>query len=185
MLSKIAEFLALKRSMAALLLMVVFVGMGEKLAERFLPKYIEVLGGGALAIGLLNGLDNLLSALYSLPGGYLSDLIGFKKALVVFNLFAMAGYFIVIFFPCWQAAVIGSIFFISWDALALPATMSLVSKVLPDKKRTMGVTMHSLVRRLPMALGPVIGGWLIGSYGINDGIRYSFMFAAALAALSL
>jgi len=183
--SKIADFLALKKSMAALLLMVVFVGMGEKLAERFLPKYIETLGGGALAIGLLNGLDNLLSALYSLPGGYLSDLIGFKKALVVFNLFAMAGYFIVILFPSWQAAVIGSIFFISWDALALPATMSLVSKVLPDKKRTMGVTMHSLVRRLPMALGPIIGGWLIGSYGIRDGIRYSFIFAAALAVISL
>ncbi len=171
--------------MSALLLMVVFVGMGEKLAERFLPKYIEVLGGGALAIGLLNGLDNLLSALYSLPGGYLSDLIGFKKSLIIFNLFAMAGYIIVIVFPGWQAAVIGAIFFISWDALSLPATMSLVSKVLPDKKRTMGVTMHSLVRRLPMALGPLAGGYFIDAYGIETGVRYSFMLALALAAISL
>ncbi|HBC74318.1 MAG TPA: MFS transporter [Candidatus Wallbacteria bacterium] len=171
--------------MAALFMMVVFVGMGEKLAERFLPKYIEVLGGGALAIGLLNGLDNLLSALYSLPGGYLSDLIGFKKALVVFNIFAMCGYLIVIFFPGWQAAVIGAIFFISWDALSLPATMSMVSKVLPDKKRTMGVTMHSLVRRLPMALGPLIGGYLINRFGVEAGIRYAFMGAFALAAISL
>ncbi|OGM05969.1 MAG: MFS transporter [Candidatus Wallbacteria bacterium GWC2_49_35] len=182
---KIAGFLALKKSMAALFMMVVFVGMGEKLAERFLPKYIEVLGGGALAIGLLNGLDNLLSALYSLPGGYLSDLIGFKKALVVFNIFAMCGYLIVIFFPGWQAAVIGAIFFISWDALSLPATMSMVSKVLPDKKRTMGVTMHSLVRRLPMALGPLIGGYLINRFGVEAGIRYAFMGAFALAAISL
>lgn len=171
--------------MAALFTMVIFVGMGEKLAERFLPKYIEVLGGGALAIGLLNGLDNLLSALYSLPGGYLSDLIGFKKALVVFNLFAMCGYLIVIFFPGWQAAVIGAIFFISWDALSLPATMSMVSKVLPDKKRTMGVTMHSLVRRLPMALGPLAGGYLINRFGVETGIRYAFMGAFALAAVSL
>lgn len=185
MFKKIAGFLALKKSMAALFMMVVFVGMGEKLAERFLPKYIEVLGGGALAIGLLNGLDNLLSALYSLPGGYLSDLIGFKKALVVFNIFAMCGYLIVIFFPGWQAAVIGAIFFISWDALSLPATMSMVSKVLPDKKRTMGVTMHSLVRRLPMALGPLIGGYLINRFGVEAGIRYAFMGAFALAAISL
>ena len=185
MLKKIAGFLALKKSMAALFVMVIFVGMGEKLAERFLPKYIEVLGGGALAIGLLNGLDNLLSALYSLPGGYLSDLIGFKKALVVFNLFAMCGYLIVIFIPGWQAAVIGAIFFISWDALSLPATMSMVSKVLPDKKRTMGVTMHSLVRRLPMALGPLAGGYLINRFGVEAGIRYAFMGAFALAAVSL
>lgn len=185
MFKKIAGFLALKKSMAALFAMVIFVGMGEKLAERFLPKYIEVLGGGALAIGLLNGLDNLLSALYSLPGGYLSDLIGFKKALVVFNLFAMCGYLIVIFFPGWQAAVIGAIFFISWDALSLPATMSMVSKVLPDKKRTMGVTMHSLVRRLPMALGPLAGGYLINRFGVEAGIRYAFMGAFALAVVSL
>lgn len=185
MFGRIKEFLALKKSMAALLTMVVLVGMGEKLAERFLPKYIEVLGGGALAVGLLNGLDNLLSALYSLPGGYLSDRIGFKKALVVFNLFAMTGYLIVIFFPGWQAAVAGAIFFISWDALSLPATMSLVSKVLPDKKRTMGVTMHSLVRRLPMALGPLVGGYLINLYGVESGIRYAFMVAFALAVISL
>jgi hypothetical protein len=29
------------------------------------------LGGGVLAIGLLQAMDNLLSALYSFPGGYL------------------------------------------------------------------------------------------------------------------
>ena len=53
--------------------MVILIGMGEKMAERFLPLYLIALGGGTFSIGLLNGLDNLLSALYSLPGGYASD----------------------------------------------------------------------------------------------------------------
>ena len=53
--------------------MAILVGMGEHMAERFLPIYIMALGGGAIAIGLLNGLDNLLSALYSFPGGYLGE----------------------------------------------------------------------------------------------------------------
>ena len=61
------------------------------MAERFLPIYLIALGGGALSIGLLNGLDNLLSALYSFPGGYLSDRIGTKRALLVFNIVAMFG----------------------------------------------------------------------------------------------
>jgi MFS family permease len=63
--------------------MVVLVGMGERMAERFLPIDIMALGGGAISIGLLNAMDNLLSALYSFPGGYLSDWIGIKKSLLI------------------------------------------------------------------------------------------------------
>jgi len=59
---RIIEFLGLRRSMVALLTMVVLVGLGEKMAERFLPVYIIALGGSALSVGLLNGMDNLLSA---------------------------------------------------------------------------------------------------------------------------
>ncbi len=73
---RIIDFLGLRRNIATLLVMVVLVGMGEKLGERFLPIYLIALGGSSYAIGLLNGMDNLLSALYSFPGGYLSDRVG-------------------------------------------------------------------------------------------------------------
>ena len=89
---RIADFLGLKKNISALLAMVILVGLGEKMAERFLPLYLMALGGGAFSVGLLNGLDNLLSALYSLPGGYASDKLGYKRALLLFNLIAMAGY---------------------------------------------------------------------------------------------
>ena len=182
---KISEFFGLKKSMVALLTMVILVGLGEKMAERFLPIYLMALGGGALTIGLLGGMTNLLSALYSFPGGYLSDRLGYKKALLVFNLIALFGYGIVIIFPYWQAVLLGAVFFLSWSAISLPATMSLVSRVLPQNKRTMGVTMHSLVRRLPMALGPIIGGVLIGIYGDKTGVRLAFVGAFFLGLLSL
>jgi len=182
---KIVEFFGLKKSMVALLTMVILVGLGEKMAERFLPIYLMALGGGALTIGLLGGMTNLLSALYSFPGGYLSDRLGYKKALLVFNLIALFGYSVVIIFPYWQAVIIGAIFFLSWSAISLPATMSLVSRVLPQDKRTMGVTMHSLVRRLPMALGPIIGGVLIGIYGDKTGVRMAFVGAFILGIVSL
>jgi MFS family permease len=184
-LKKLAAFVGLERSMAAMLTMVVLVGLGEKMAERFLPLYLIALGGGAFSVGLLNGLDNLLGALYSFPGGYLSDRVGYKRALVVFNLIAMAGFVIVIAVPRWEAVILGAVFFLSWTAISLPATMDLVSRVLPKSKRTMGVSMHSLVRRIPMALGPVLGGALIGAYGELRGIRLAFTAALVLAAVSL
>lgn len=181
----IIQFLGLKRSMVGMLGMVILVGMGEKMAERFLPIYLMALGGSALSIGVLNGLDNLLSALYSFPGGYLSDRFGTKRALLIFNLVAMFGFSIVILIPAWQAVLLGAVFFLSWTAVSLPATMSLVAKVLPMKKRTMGVSMHSLVRRIPMGLGPVLGGLCIGFWGLRNGVRMAFIAAFLLSFVAL
>jgi len=170
----ISGFLALQRSTVGVLAMVVLLGMGERMVEHFLPIYMLALGGGVLAIGLLQAMDNLLSALYSFSGGYLSDRLGTKKALLIFNLVAMAGFALVILIPAWQAVLVGAVLFISWSAISFPATMSLMYKVLPVNKRTMGVTMHSLVRRVPMALGPparrVIRGHMGGARRCPTGL---------------
>ncbi len=182
---RLIDFFGLKKNMVALLSMVILVGLGEKMAERFLPLYLIALGGTALSVGLLNGMDNLLSALYSFPGGYISDRFGYKKSLLLFNLIAMFGYVVVIIFPYWQAVLIGAVFFISWTAISLPATMDMVAQALPMNKRTMGVSLHSLVRRIPMALGPIFGGVLIGIYGQIQGIRIAFMAAFVMAVISL
>jgi MFS family permease len=165
--------------------MVILVGMGERMTERFLPVYLLALGGGDLAIGLLSGLKNLLGALYSFPGGYLAARLGTKRALLVFNLLAMAGFLIVILVPSWPAVIAGSLFFLSWSAVSLPATMGLVARVLPKDRRTMGVSMQSMVRRFPMALGPVLGGLFIKLFGVAPGIRLGFTVAFFLAGLAI
>ena len=181
----VSDFLGLTKSTTGLLLMVVLVAMGERMAERFLPIYLLALGGGVISIGLLNGLDNFLSAVYAFPGGYLSERIGSKRALLVFNFMAMAGFLIVILIPAWQAVLVGAVFFLAWSAISLPATMGLIAKVLPTGKRTMGVTMHSLVRRFPMALGPILGGLCIGAWGVTNGIRVAFCVALVLAIIAI
>jgi MFS family permease len=181
----VSDFLGLTRSTVGLLFMVILVGMGERMAERFLPIYLLALGGGALSIGFLNGMDNLLSALYSFPGGYLSDRFGIKRALLIFNIVAMCGFVVVIVIPAWQAVLVGAVFFISWSAISLPATMSLIAKVLPLNKRTMGVSMHSLVRRFPMALGPILGGICIGLWGEISGVRAAFVAALLFAFMAI
>jgi len=182
---RLSGFLALQPATIGVLTMVILVGMGERMAERFLPIYILAMGGSALAVGLLQAMDNLLSALYSFPGGYLSDRIGTKRSLLIFNLVAMAGFALVVLVPSWQAVLAGAVLFISWSAISLPATMSLMYKVLPHSKRTMGVTMHSLVRRIPMALGPLLGGVFIAVWGEQDGVRLAFVAALAMAGVAL
>jgi MFS family permease len=97
----------------------------------------------------------------------------------------MAGYLVVILVPSWQAVIIGAVFFLSWSAISLPATMDMVSTVLPKQKQTMGVSVNALVRRIPMALGPLLGGAMIGLFGEINGVRLAFGAALLLAGLSL
>ena len=182
---KIIDVIPLKKNLIVLLSAVVLIEMGEKMGERFLPIYIIALGGSALAIGFLNAIDNFLGAIYSFPGGYLSDRIGYKKSLILFSHTAVVGYLIIILFPSWQAAVIGAVLFISWSSVSLPAVMSAISKMLPFHKRTMGVSLHSMTRRIPMALGPLLGGFCIQSWGEKDGVRIAFGFALFLSILAI
>ena|ERR1017187_5994743 len=182
--ARMIEFLGLRRSIVGLLSMVVLVGMGEHMAEQFLPLYLLALGGGFISVGFLNAMDNLLGALYSYPGGYLSDRLGTKRALLVFNIASMIGFLIVVLIPTWPAVLGGAVLFLSWTAISLPATMGLVARVLPKNKRTMGVSLHSLVRRVPMALGPIVGGAFIKVWGVTQGVRLAFIGALAMAVIA-
>lgn len=173
-----------RRSMAGLLGMIVLVGMGEHMAERFLPLYLQQLAQAStavMAIGLMAGMDDLLSALYSFPGGYLSDRLGTKRALLFFNALSMIGYLCVILIRSWWAVLIGAAFFISWSAISLPATMDLLAKIVPKNRRTLGVSVLALVRRVPKMLGPIVGGACITVWGIEQGVRAAFVLALALA----
>jgi MFS family permease len=181
----VLNFLGLKKDYIFLLSMVVLVGMGERIGSRYIPKYIQELGAGALIIGLYGALENLLGAVWSFPGGIISDRLGTKRALLVFNLISMVGYLIVILIPVWPAVLVAAIFFMAWSSLSLPATMSLVASILPQNKRAMGVSMHSIIRRIPMGAGPVIGGALIAHYGMVSGVRVSFGIAFILGLLSI
>jgi len=150
--SRIKDRLFQKRSMAGLAGMIILVGMGEHMAERFLPLYLQQLtqaSTAVIAIGLLAGMDDLLSALYSFPGGYLSDRLGTKRALLFFNILSMLGYLCVILIKSWWAVLIGAALFISWSAISLPATMDLLAKIVPKNRRTMGVSVLALIRRIP------------------------------------
>lgn len=183
--ARLKAFLGINSSTVGMLVMAVLLGMGEHMGERFLPIYLVAMGAGTAIPGVVNGLDNLLSALYSYPGGWLVERLGYKRALAVFNLVAIAGYLIVALIPAWQAVLVGTFLFISWSALSLPATMTLIHETLPDSKRTMGVSLHSLVRRIPMGLGPIVGGVLVDRFGDDLGVRLAFVGAALLAGAAL
>lgn len=176
---------SLSSGTAALILTVILVGLGERIGERYLPVYLVATGASLFAPSILNALDNFLSAVYSFPGGWVSNKFGYKKALLFFNIFAILGYLIVIIFPGWISVIIGSVFFLSWSSLSMPAYMDLIRNEIPKNKQVFGVSLHSLIKRVPQALGPLLGGLLIDKFGIELGIRLAFILAIGCSVLGI
>jgi MFS family permease len=182
--NKISEFLALRRNTSLLLIALLLAGTGERLWLGFAPKYIETLGGTILIIGLFDALQTLLGALYAYPGGWLTDHWGQRKSLLLFSAISIAGYVLVLIWQSWLALLLGSFLFLAWSALSLPATFSVIASSLQSHRHTMGVGVQSMIRRVPMMLGPLLGGALIMHFGWTDGVRYALALCITMSLLT-
>ena len=152
---------------------------------RFVPKYLETLGAGALVIGLYDAIKTLLGAVYAYPGGVLADRWGHRRALLAFNAVSMAGYAVVALAAHWGAVLGATFLFLAWTTLSLPATFSLVGSTLPSDKYTMGIGVQSLIKRLPIMIGPVAGGVLIDRYGMRQGVQIGAAVSVVLGAVTM
>jgi len=182
---EIAEFLALRRNTSLLLVALVLAGTGEWLWLGFAPKYLETLGAGVFIIGLFDALQTLLGAVYAYPGGWLTDRWGQRRSLLLFNVLSLGGYVVVLGWQHWIALLLGSILFLAWSALSLPTTFAVVATTLKAHQYTMGVGLQSLVRRVPMMVGPLLGGWLVTRFGWSLGVRYALALCLGLSSLTM
>jgi MFS family permease len=172
----------LRRNTGLLLVSLVLAGTGERLWLGYAPKYLQTLGATILVIGLFDAVQTLLGAVYAYPGGWLTDRWGQKKSLLLFNALSLAGYLLVLLWHHWLALLIGAFLFLAWSALSLPATLSVVATSLDPHRHTMGVGVQSMVRRVPMMVGPLVGGWLITRYGWERGVQFALLGCIVLSA---
>lgn len=176
----LAEALGLKRNLVLLLAAILLIGCGEEIWMRFMPKYLQGLGASIFIIGLFDALKTLLGAVYAWPGGVLSDRWGHRRALVFFNVLSVAGYALVALVPHWSAVLVGMFLFLAWSCLSLPATFSLIATSLATDRHATGVAVQSIIKRLPIIVGPIIGGLLIDRFGIVSGVRIALLVSIVL-----
>ena len=122
--------LGLERRVAALAVGLFVFGLGEELWSRYVPVYLRALGASALAIGAFGTLRDLLDAAYAYPGGWLSDRLGNRRALLLFGGMTAAG---LVVYAAWTsiAAVFAGLFLVAgWKSLGLPATFAIVGEEL-------------------------------------------------------
>jgi Arabinose efflux permease len=182
---RIADFFALKRNLVILLIATFVIGAGEELWIRFIPKYLQVLGAGVFVIGLFDALRTLLGAIYAYPGGVFVDKWGHRRAFLAFNLFSIAGYSVVLLFPHWAAVIAGMFLFLSWTCFSLPASFSLIGASLSANRHAMGIGLQSVIKRFPIMVAPIAGGYLIDRFGIINGVRIGLVMSIVLSGATL
>ena len=182
---QIANYFGLERNVITASAAVFLLFLGEELWKKFLPRYLEALGAGAVAIGLFGTAKDFFDAIYQYPGGWLADRLGRRRAFLVFIGLASLGYLIYLLSPSWPFVFAGLAFVMAWSSMASPAIFAIIGDALPKDRRAMGFTVQSFLKRIPMAAAPVIGGLLITRMGVVNGVRAGLVATLALAALTV
>ena len=183
--SRLTETLALEPNLVAVSAAMFLMGLGENLWRRFLPKYLELLGAPITAIGLFGTTEDFLDGVYQYPGGWVADRFGRRRALVLFVAAATIGYAVFLVAPSWRYGFLGLVFVMAWTSMASPSLFAVVADSLPSERRTMGFTVQSVLRRVPIAIAPTLGGLAIAALGLRTGMRLGLVISMVLAAATL
>jgi len=182
---RIADYLSLERNINLASAAVFLLGLGEELWKKFLPKYLEALGASTPLIGLFGTAEDFLDAVYQYPGGWIADRFGRRRAFIAFVSLASIGYLIYLLSPSWPFVFLGLVFSMAWQSMASPAIFAIIGDSLPPDRRAMGFTLQSILKRVPIVLSPILGGMLIGTFGITRGIHFGLIVVLVLAVVSL
>ena len=154
----------------------------------FLSLYVLSLGGSYQTVGQIMAIGNLAALIFYPLGGYIADYQGRIK-LIAYMTFAYGVAFLIpAFTSTWQWLAVG-MFVQNIVTFYFPARQALIADSIPPEQRGIG---FAATIAIPSAFGiaaPVVGSWLIETYGINRAIRglylAGFFIAAAVALFRL
>lgn len=172
--------LRLHRDLTILLLAVFLIATAEESWWRFVPVYLRSLSAPIAGIAAYGALSDFLDAVYQLPGGIFAATAGYRRALTAFNMLAVAGYIAFAVATRWWVLLIALPLVMSWRSFSLPATFSMIADAMPSGERSLGFAYQSIVRRIPLAVAPVIGGIALTSIGLAHGMRVLLFAGAAV-----
>jgi MFS family permease len=182
---RVASFLGLEPNIVAVSVTMFLLGCGEHLWRRFLPKYLESFGAPITAIGLFGTAEDFLDGVYQYPGGWIADRYGRRRALLAFIALAALGYVVYLVMPAWPVAFVALALVMAWASMASPTLFAVVGDALPPHKRTMGFTVQSTLRRVPIVVAPTLGGLAVASLGVRNGVRLGLAVSVVVAAVTL
>ncbi len=139
----------------------------------YITMFLIELGADYEAVGIVNGIALLAFSISCIIGGYLADIYGRYRIIVVFTYLSVFASLIYVLAPSWHivalAMVIDNIVH-----LHMPAVQAILADSIPVEKRGLTFSSVEAFISIPSIAGPALSGFLYGTYGV-DGIRMGFI----------
>jgi MFS family permease len=173
------------RNLWILLAAIFLIACAEELWWRFIPPYLRALGATVTIVALFGTFKDLLDALYQFPGGFLTQRLGHRNALLLFNALAIGGYAAFASARSWVAIIVFLPLVMAWQSFSLPATFSLIADLLPQHEYSIAFAYQSIVRRIPVVVAPIVGGAIITGLGVLAGTSTAIWIGVIIASIAL
>jgi MFS family permease len=162
------ETVTRNRDLFLLLLFIMLAAIGSNVSMPYLIIYLEnFIGMTKTEFSIVGGTVLLGSALVAVPFGLLADRWDRRKMLILAILVSSAGG---VAFSLMRSLLTIAVAGFFWQAFSVAigvASVAWLKDLLPEESRGrfLGVRMIFWIA-IPMVIGPIIGSWLIQTYGI-------------------
>ncbi len=165
----------LTRNVLAIGMLSLFSDMGHELTTAVLPLLLATFGGGAAALGAIEGVSDAASSLMKLWMSYYSDRIGKRKPILVIGYFvtAMMGLFAFVT-TWWQMLVIRTVAWIGRGARG-PVRDALLSESVPAEAHGRAFGFEGALDTVGAIIGPLIALSLIGVLSLRQIFLIAFI----------
>ncbi len=151
--------------------------LGVGLVAPLLPYWFNVkFGVGPTAIGPVYGLTFFLTGISSVVVGRISERVGLIRSIVLPRIFGVAFLIIIPFMPNFVLAAVLYVARSIVNRSSMGARQAFSVGLVRDQRRGFAGSLNALSWSLPAALGPALGGWLIGM----GSLVWPFIAAATL-----
>ena len=174
------EFSFIKGNYAIIVASWILIDFASEIPATYYALYVLKLGATETVLGLIGLAGFLALASMQFPGGYLADKFG-RKWLVSSMTFGVALSFILYAIaPSWPFILIGVILSNFFNSIYQPALMAIVSDSLPSEKRGMGFGIIMLITSTSTTPGPLVAALLYNQFGLEQGMRVTYVIVTAL-----
>ena len=158
--------------------------IGGSMSSPFQSLYFYNLGASVVFIGYLAALSSGIIAAVELIGGYVGDVWGRKRAIVLFSFVGVANGFIYAFIPSagwlYLPVVVGSV-----AGIYGPLFSTALTESMEPAMRPRGIASYSVINILPSLFSPYVGGLLVSHFGDVGGLRIAFFLSGAFGVLGI
>lgn len=156
---------------------------GSALANPFQSVFFYGLGAPVFYIGVIAATSSLISAVMLIAGGYIADVWGRKKVIVIFSIISAVSAFLYVFIDKWPflflPVIINAI-----TAVYTPAFNATLNDSMDAWMRPLGFASYTVLTTIPSIFSPFVGGMLIQSFGSVYGLKIAFLISGAFGVVA-